>query len=115
MCQDYYDACDTIDQDVFNCSYLPFSNESIPCNDQKVICSSPYSTVENGRPPTVSANYKTERTYKVEFTCDESFRMEGNRAISCLLSGKWSSKLPVCLPILAPTPRSESGFLVLIA
>ena len=107
MCQDYYDACD---QDVLNCSFLPFSNDSIPCNDQKVICSSPHPSVENG---TVSLNYKTERIYKVEFTCDEGFRMEGNRAISCVLSGKWSSKLPVCLPIAAPAPRSESWFLVL--
>ena len=65
MCQDYFNACDSSDQDYINCSYLPSSNESLPCNDQTVTCSSPYPTVQDG---TVSVNYTTERTYTAKFS-----------------------------------------------
>ena len=111
MCYDYLRACgnDVIDM---NCDYLPTSTSDIECYDKTVKCSSPYSTVQDGK---VLIIYKAERTYSAEVSCNEWFRLEGNSSISCLHSGKWSSKLPVCLPIAAePTHRSLSWILVLM-
>ena len=63
---------------------------------------------------TVLINYKTQRTYTAEFSCNDGFRLEGNNTISCLYSGEWSSKLPSCLPTVELASRSQSWVLVLM-
>ena len=109
MCHDYLRSCanDVIDM---NCDYLPTSIGDIECHDKTVKCSSDHFTVQNG---TVLFNNATQRIYRAEVSCNDGFRLEGNSTISCLYSGKWSSKLPVCLPATEDRARSESWVLVL--
>ena len=80
-----------------NCDYLPPSNGNIPCFYKPVTCDSP-PDVTNG---TRILNATRKNTYElhdvVQCKCvDETFKMIGNRSITCLYSGEWSHPTPKC-------------------
>ena len=94
MCYDAKNACGSFKK--FNCDYLQSFNGSVECLYYSVWCGEP-PKVQNA---TVSINcsniahihYLNDKT---EYSCDEGFEMEGNKTITCMYSGHWSTP-PKC-------------------
>ena len=79
----------------FDCDYLPSLGGDIPCFYKPVTCGSPPS-VQNAAMVNTSGDYnKYSALDTVDYSCNEGFQMEGNRKISCLISGQWSTP-PKC-------------------
>ena len=99
MCQDYFRACgnDTVDM---NCDYLPSLYDDIQCYDKMVKCDYHLTTTNAVRFMILT----TEMTLAMTYECIEGFRLEGNRTITCLYTGEWSSKPPVCWAETPATP-----------
>ena len=78
--------------ELVNCNYLPSINDSIPCFYKPVTCD-PAPDVTNG---TRILNTTQKETYElhdaVTYACiNETFKMVGNKSVSCLYSGEWST------------------------
>ena len=94
----------------FDCDYLPSLGGDIPCLYKHVTCKSPPS-VENATMLNASMNYNNYSALDtVDYSCNEGFQMEGNRKISCLISGQWSTP-PKCT--LAQSSTVHPLFVVL--
>ena len=86
----------------FGCDYLPSLGGDIPCFYKPVTCGYPPS-VENTAMANTSVNYNDYSGLDtVDYSCNEGFQMEGNRKISCLISGQWSTP-PKCTLIESST------------
>ena len=97
--------------DTFDCDYLPSLNGDIPCFYKPVSCEPP-PVVKNAT--LVSTNYKQKDTYSVfdtvEYSCDEDFKLKGNKTVTCNYKGQWSTP-PKCA--LKPINKSIVLFVVL--
>ena len=79
----------------FDCDYLPALNEDIPCFYKPVTCKTP-PTVKNATMSNVSVNYNDYSVLDaIDYSCNEGFEMVGNKKISCMYSGEWSTA-PKC-------------------
>ena len=78
-----------------NCDYLPSVAGEIPCFYKPVTCRSPPS-VKNAAVQSISMNYNNYSFLDtIDYSCNEGFQIEGNKKISCLYSGEWSTP-PKC-------------------
>ena len=81
----------------YNCDYLPALNGDIPCLYRSVSCKSP-PVVKNAT--LLSTKSAKNITYSVfdtaEYSCIEGFVMQGNKSVSCMYNGQWSTP-PKCL------------------
>ena len=79
----------------YDCEYLPSLNGDIPCFYKPVTCKTP-PTVMNATMSNVSVNYNDYSVLDtVDYSCNEGFEMVGNKKISCMYSGQWSTE-PKC-------------------
>ncbi|XP_065179367.1 sushi, von Willebrand factor type A, EGF and pentraxin domain-containing protein 1-like [Sycon ciliatum] len=47
----------------------------------------------------------------VSFTCDRGYMLQGSPTIDCLMTGRWSDPVPVCVVMVCGDPgRPENGF-----
>lgn len=77
---------------LFNASYLPSSNGSIPCFYKPVLCAGP-PVVAYAKPEQDGHEFPAKTTLK--YSCVDTFVLEGNSTVTCLYSGNWS-RPPVC-------------------
>ena len=97
MCYNYLDACGPQlgKWKNINCEYLPSLHEEIPCFYKTVQCKEP-PIVKNA---TVVSYFTSSGKYllhhQAEYTCHRGFKMEGNKTITCMYNGHWSSP-PQC-------------------
>ena len=78
-----------------DCDYLPSPDGAVRCLYQPVQCKEP-PTVKYSTFITNSTRIGVYNLYdKVEYSCEEGFRLEGNKTITCESSGLWS-KPPEC-------------------
>ena len=78
-----------------NCDYLPSLGGDIPCFYKPVTCGSPPS-VENVAILNMSNKNNIHSALDtIDYSCNEGFKIEGNKKISCMYSGKWSAP-PKC-------------------
>ena len=74
-----------------NCDYLPSLGGDIPCFYKPVTCRSPPS-VKNAAVQSISVNYNNYSVLDtIDYSCNEGFKIEGNKKISCMYSGEWST------------------------
>ena len=86
-----------------NCGYLSL-NGDIPCHYKPVTCKSP-PAVKHSTMLNTTMNYNNYSVLDtVDYSCSEGFQMVGNKNISCMYSGEWST-LPKCsVPSKSTTP-----------
>ena len=78
-----------------DCDYLPSPSTDVRCLYKSVQCKEP-PTVKYSTFVTNSTRIGVYYLYdKVEYSCEEGFRLEGNKTITCESSGLWS-KPPEC-------------------
>ena len=93
MCFDYLYACQSELQNggIIDCNYLPSLKEDFPCFYKPATCRELPPTVTNAK---VTSDFTVEGKYFfpgfAEYSCNEGFRMEGNKTISCSSDGQWS-------------------------
>ena len=80
---------------LFDCSYLPSKNDTIPCFYKPVTCENP-PNVTDAIISTKSTNEPYSPYSRIEYSCkDDSFILQGNDTIKCLYNGQWSQE-PRC-------------------
>ena len=86
-------------ENLIDCSYLPSKNDTIPCFHKPVTCENPPNV------PHATMSTDTNEPYspysQVEYSCNESFILQGNSTIECRYSGQWTQE-PRC--VLKPDP-----------
>ena len=93
-----------VDYTKFDCDYLPSLEEDIPCFYKPVTCKSP-PTVNNSTMLNVSMSYNNYSVLDtVDYSCSEGFQMVGNKKISCMYSGEWSTPPKCSLYLVSITP-----------
>ena len=97
MCHEYLDHCyagsgeSGESGESFDCNYLPSLNGDFPCFYESMGCSEPPPFVKNAKVTTKLINRdKYFIPNVVEYSCDEGFKMVGNKTISCTYDGRWS-------------------------
>ena len=110
MCYDFTDLCryhlgGSEDWKYIDCDYLPSMYKEIPCFYEPVVCRSPPPRVNNAR---ILTHFTSIGGYllpaRAEYSCDEGFRMKGNKTIRCSNHGFWSTP-PQCSPVSLTTTR----------
>ena len=82
----------------FDCDYLPSLEGDIPCFSKNVTCKTP-PTVKNATMLNTSVTYEIYSVLDtVDYSCSEGFQMVGNKKISCMYSGEWSTPPKCSLP-----------------
>ena len=102
MCYDYVHLCDyhsiSERRKHIHCGYLPSFNEEFPCFYEPITCGRPPPRVKHAR---LLTDVRHVRDYflpaMVEYSCDEGFKMKGNKTIGCTSDGHWSTP-PQCSP-----------------
>ena len=87
-----------------DCDYLPSLNGDIPCHYKPVTCKSP-PAVKHSTMLNTSMNYNNYSVLDtVDYSCNEGFQMVGNKNISCMYSGEWSTPPKCSVPSKSTTP-----------
>ena len=87
-----------------DCNYLPSLRGDIPCLYKTVTCKTP-PLVKNATIFNVSMDYNNYSVLDtIEYSCNEGFEIIGNKKISCMFSGKWSTPPKCSLPSSSTTP-----------
>ena len=97
MCYEYLDTCLVGNKKYVKCNYLPSSKGDLRCFYEPLACSEPPPAVTNAK---LITNFIKRGKYFLpeiaEYTCDAGYILEGNKSISCLYDGHWSTP-PKCL------------------
>ena len=78
-----------------NCDYLPSLGGDIPCFYKPVTCASPPSFKNTAVLNISNKNNIYSALHTVDYSCNEGFIIEGNKTITCMYSGEWSTP-PKC-------------------
>ena len=88
----------------FDCDYLPSLEGDVPCFYKPVTCKSP-PTGKNATIFNVSVTYNNYSVLDtLDYSCSEGFQMVGNKKISCMYSGEWSTPPKCSLYPVSITP-----------
>ena len=88
----------------FDCNYLPSLGGDIPCLYKTVTCKNP-PLVKNATKLNISMDYNNYSVLDtIEYSCNEGFEIIGNKKISCMFSGEWSTSPKCYLPSISTTP-----------
>ena len=97
MCYNYLDACGPLlgKWKSTNCDYLPSLYEEIPCLYKPAMCKEPPIVNNATVVPYILLHGKYLLHHKAQYSCNQGFKMEGNKTISCKYNGHWSTP-PQC-------------------
>ena len=77
-----------------DCDYLPSLHDNISCFYKPITCDSPPDVANNTKILNSKDVYQLHGV--VQYACvNDTFKMKGNKSVSCLYSGEWST-LPTC-------------------
>lgn len=100
MCWDLWHSCKTeLDPllDYVNCFYYKPKENITFCIHMEVYCEPPHEIINGKMDADKKQKYPVGTS--VEYTCNEDFRLKGNKSVACGFSGTWST-LPYCETVL---------------
>ncbi|GFR11206.1 sushi, von Willebrand factor type A, EGF and pentraxin domain-containing protein 1 [Trichonephila clavata] len=68
---------------------------------EEILCEAP-KNIENGGVVSLQSRYRLG--HRIQFTCDDGYRLDGPSTLTCSSKGQWNDSIPMCQPRSCESP-----------